>query len=472
MCPRVVVILIFLCHGGEGVQNRSELAARCEVLLGEETTTTTTMWFATPSYRRTLELHPILLDAIWKDGRTMAAEFQSWLQVRVIGIFCGIAIGLPILVAAGYRYSSCFRRWTSCLDSIFQYRLCVAALAFLLLITILVSAFLAMRIVDGTQPLMEDVQEYYLSSMTGRLINEFILESYRFSELGVAGTGTKQMLASQLCNPTDAPYKIHRLDVDARLQDESFLEGSLRAEVLVPPSSVAGMVLEYIVVRNWQPLVATGLGVVINSAVGNMVSTHRATMQVSFIVRTVCTIRNTDVHLGIRANFPFLLAKLPEVWRWNETYYRDKYEMQSMLYEAVLAGAAQEAEQRQLRLLEWDSLDVGGELMIWVYGVVICCSAAFVISLFMLMLIALKSGISRRSCCCCRCRRLPVTEPAQLQGVCSTSVYGQRLEDICVEVAAEDPKPKPHLTKSISQNLSPKQAPLALPVGQRHHTSS
>ena len=111
MCPRVVVILIFLCHGGEGVQNRSELAARCEVLLGEETTTTTTMWFATPSYRRTLELHPILLDAIWKDGRTMAAEFQSWLQVRVIGIFCGIAIGLPILVAAGYRYSSCFRRW-------------------------------------------------------------------------------------------------------------------------------------------------------------------------------------------------------------------------------------------------------------------------------------------------------------------------------------------------------------------------
>ena len=87
------------------------------------------------------------------------------------------------------------------------------------------------------------------------------------------------MLASQLCNPTDAPYKIHRLDVDARLQDESFLEGSLRAEVLVPPSSVAGMVLEYIVVRNWQPLLATGLGVVINSAVGNMVSTHRATMQ-------------------------------------------------------------------------------------------------------------------------------------------------------------------------------------------------
>ena len=94
MCPRVLVILIFLCHGGEGVQNRSELAARCEVLLGEETTTTTTMWFATPSYRRTLELHPILLDAIWKDGSTMAAEFQSWLQVRVIGIFCGIA-GCP-----------------------------------------------------------------------------------------------------------------------------------------------------------------------------------------------------------------------------------------------------------------------------------------------------------------------------------------------------------------------------------------
>ena len=191
MCPRVLVILISLCHGGEGVQNRSELAARCEVLLGEETTTTTTMWFATPSYRRTLELHPILLDAIWKDGRTMAAEFQSWLQVRVIDIFCGIAIGVPILVAAGYNYSKSFRRWflgltyagsqliliagpwkllysrfacfeqlrTSCLDSIFQYRLCITALAFLLLIALLTSAFLGMRIVDSTQPLMQDVQD-------------------------------------------------------------------------------------------------------------------------------------------------------------------------------------------------------------------------------------------------------------------------------------------------------------------------
>ena len=41
---------------------------------------------------------------------------------------------------------------------------------------------------------------------------------------------------------------------------------------------------------------------------------HLMPWQVSFIVRTVCTIRNTDVHLGIRANFPFLLAKLPEAW--------------------------------------------------------------------------------------------------------------------------------------------------------------
>ena len=94
--------------------------------------------------------------------------------------------------------------------------------------------------------------------------------------------GRSKRLQASFATRQMPPYKIHRLDVDARLQDESFLEGSLRDEVLVPPSSVAGMVLEYIVVRDWQPLVATGLGIVINSAMGNLVSTHRATMQAKY----------------------------------------------------------------------------------------------------------------------------------------------------------------------------------------------
>ena len=77
----------------------------------KETTTTTTMWFKTPAYRRTLELHAQLLEAIWVDGYTMAAEFQSWLQTRVLAILVGITVGLPTLVAICYRYSSRFRRW-------------------------------------------------------------------------------------------------------------------------------------------------------------------------------------------------------------------------------------------------------------------------------------------------------------------------------------------------------------------------
>ena len=36
----------------------------------------------TPSYRGTLELHQVLLYAMWNDGRTMAAEFQLYLQAR------------------------------------------------------------------------------------------------------------------------------------------------------------------------------------------------------------------------------------------------------------------------------------------------------------------------------------------------------------------------------------------------------
>ncbi|CAE7697770.1 unnamed protein product, partial [Symbiodinium pilosum] len=309
------------------------MAALCETLLGEETTTTTTMWFKTPAYRRTLELHAQLLEAIWVDGYTMAAEFQSWLQTRVLAILVGITVGLPTLVAICYRYSSRFRRWTTCFDSLLKYRLCFGALTFPAVAAALTSAVLGFRILESIQPLMEDTQEYYLSSMTGRLIDTFIQESYRFSELGMAGTMQTHVLASQLCNPTDAPFQLHKLDVDARLEDEVFMEGGLRAPVAVQPSSVSSMVLEYIVAKDWQRLVGPSVGVVVDSALSNLLPNQHSTMTVSFIVRTRCTIRNTDVLLGIRANFPFLLANLPEVWTWNATYYADKYNMWSMLYD-------------------------------------------------------------------------------------------------------------------------------------------
>ena len=88
-----------------------------------------------------------------------------------------------------------------------------------------------------------------------------------------------QTLHSQLCNPTVAPFELRQLDVDALLQNGKFLEGSLRDSVLVQPASVKTMVLDYVVVKDWQPLLATGLGVVFGSALSNIITSHRSTMQ-------------------------------------------------------------------------------------------------------------------------------------------------------------------------------------------------
>jgi len=330
-----------------------------------------------------------------------------------------------------------------------QYRRCVLFSMLLILLAAVMSAFFGLRIVQSTGPLMEDVQEYYLSSMTGRLISTFVMESYKFSELGLAGTGSARELVTWLCNPTDAPFELRKLAVDGLLEKGVFLESGLRNAVVVLPNSTARMALQYTVVADWQGLLSSGIGVVVDSALSSYLPQSHATMMVSFVMRTACTIRNNAVDLGIRANFPFRLANLPEVWAWNETYYQDKYLMQTLLYEAILAGLEQDVDGRRPRLLEWASLDVGGEMMTWVYGIVIGCSVIFMIALFLLMLCVI-----RNERCRCRCRHRSQTPP-ELHGVCSSEVvYGQCLADVQIDVPDEEFNSKPHLTNSTTRPLS------------------
>ena len=68
-------------------------------------------------------------------------------------------------------------------------------------------------------------------------------------------------------------------------------------------------------------------------------------LQVSFIVRTRCTIRNTDVLLGIRANFPFLLANLPEARVFGSTHAMTELSSKSLrIKQVVLAIAGVDVE--------------------------------------------------------------------------------------------------------------------------------
>lgn len=96
----------------------------------------------------------------------------------------------------------------------------------------------------------------------------------------------------------------------------------------------------------------------------------RAVSEASLVIGLDCIARGAHVALSVRCNLPVMLGELPEILDWNASYHRDRTRFWADLYRAVNAGLARE------RLLEWDSLNVAGELMAWVYGVVILCSAA------------------------------------------------------------------------------------------------
>ena len=85
---------------------------QCAEMLGLSTTTSTTVWFMSADQRKAIELHATLMKKVKQDGYQMAAEFQEWLQVRLMAMFFGFTVGTPLVVGLAYRHSSRFRKWT------------------------------------------------------------------------------------------------------------------------------------------------------------------------------------------------------------------------------------------------------------------------------------------------------------------------------------------------------------------------
>ncbi|CAJ1407294.1 unnamed protein product [Effrenium voratum] len=418
----------------------SDMDKQCAEMLGLSTTTSTTVWFMSADQRKAIELHATLMKKVKQDGYQMAAEFQEWLQVRLMAMFFGFTVGTPLVVGLAYRHSSRFRKWTSWLDAWVPFRRCMGFTMVIFVIAAGASAFFSLRITWLSQNVMEDVQEYYLSSFTYRLLDDFIVESYNLS---MADAGKPKQLVTQLCNPTDTDFRIQQLEVDGILgrKGGAFLTSQLQSPVVLPPHSVDDMVIEYVVIEDWNAVIAPAMGVAVASAISNYFTTD-STMLMSFVIRTDCVVRATQVYLGVRANYPLALSELPEVWNWNASYYANPDAFWVQLYVALLKGLENE------RVLEWDSLEVGGELMAWVYGVVTLCSVIFVSSTFMFMLLLLKQEVRCRTC-----RRRP--PPRDLESICPEKVWGRSLADVEIEVPDEDLKSKPHLTKATTRMEAP-----------------
>ena len=104
---------------------------------------------------------------------------------------------------------------------------------------------------------------------------------------------------------------------------------------------------------------------------------------ISVAIYTDCKVQESRATVGLRINAPLLMSKLPTSiltlneearQRAIEAEFGEPYMLQYHLYNALLGGLEYH------RFFEWDSLELGGPLMTWVYTILLCASAMFSMS--------------------------------------------------------------------------------------------
>lgn len=451
------LLLGLLAHGSAEnatVYQLTDLDLWCIDKLGISTTTTSTPWFVTSADLALAEERAQFRANVKRDGWLMAEEFQAWLEVRVYATLLCLTFGTPLLVIMLYRYSSTFRKWVTVIDRNLTFGRC-----FMLLVAVFVIAaglcwFFSLRIVYTTRLVMQDLQDYFLSSFSTRLMDIAISE---FDHFTTDNIGKQVQIGSYLCNPTDGVFELRSFGVDCVFSNQVFATIDLSQPIHLEPQTVGEMFIDYNVLQHWNNLVLPAINTVINSAMGR-VGLADAVVTLSFVITTDCVARDTQIFLGIKANVPIGLAKLPEIWAWNQSFYEDTTQFWADLYKAVNKGLKTE------RFLEWDSLNIHGEVMTEVFLIVVLCSVILVSAIFLVMLLLLKSG-----CQCRICRRRPV-ETNSLNPVCPEKVWGRSVSDLEIIVADETPQAKPHLTKAMSQSRLASAA--SIPKGPKTIVSS
>jgi len=298
---------------------------------------------------------------------------------------------------------------------------------------------------------MGDLQDYFLSSFSTRLMDIVIGEIDNFT---TAIIGQNVHISSYLCNPTDGIFALHDFHVSGLFQEEEFADIALSRPIILPPQSVGQMFIDYTVIADWTKLVLPVINTVVSSGLGSFgLGVGDEILMLSFVINTDCVARDTQIALGVQANVPIALEALPEIWLWNESFYFNPTRFWADLYGAVNLGL------RDRRFLEWDSLNISGEAMTWVYMIVLLCSVILVSAILLIMLLLLKM-----ECQCRICRRRPEVQDNHLNPICPEKVWGRSVSDLEIVIAEETPQSKPHLTKAMSQSRLEAQ----LPRGKDH----
>eukprot|EP00435_Cladocopium_sp_Y103_P057422 s371_g19.t1 len=288
-----------------------------------------------------------------------------------------------------------------------------------------------------------------------------------FSLWNLKLVGKQVQIGSYLCNPTDGVFELRSFGVDCLLSNEVFATIDLSQPIHLEPQSVGEMFIDYNVLQHWDSLVLPAINTVINSAMGRVGLAPDQVVTLSFMITTDCMARNMQIFLGVQANVPIGLAKLPEIWAWNQSFYEDPTQFWADLYKAVNKGLKTERF-FGVGLVEhsWRGHDLGlhdcGSLQ---RNFGLCHLSGDVVAVEERM--SVQGWDAAHDSQGMICRRRPV-EGNTLSPVCPEKVWGRSVSDLEIIVADETPQAKPHLTKAMSQS----RLEAAMPKGPKNIVSS
>lgn len=336
-----------------------------------------------------------------------------------------------------------------------QFRGCTV---FILLVTLLLagggSLILAFEVLDSVSVTIIDVRDYYLKDFVRNILQDILAETVKF-DLTTFTTSRQEQLNATLCNPTDDRFVMHSLTASAVLDGSELLRANLAHKVDIPPMSLGQLVVDYQMLPNPGGMFGGTLSVVAGSWISHQLGTEDVAL-ISVLLNIDCNVRDSRATVGMKINAPLLLSRLPNSFHLlnpdsqtkviSETFSEPDKVMYH-LYNALLGGL------EQYRFFEWNSLELGGPLMTWVYLIVFFASLMLVVSIAGLVLMLMTCGAA----CCCRRRSQPavafIQSPQALgsPGVELDSVVGRSLAFIEIDIPTEELKPKPHMTRSTTK---------------------
>lgn len=160
------------------------------------------------------------------DGKLLVKDLMSWLITRLVGVFVGLTVCIPLLILMALKCSGRCRICTAKLYSKVQFRGHVCVLMSIFLLAAGLSILLSFNILNSVNVTIKEVRDYYLKGLTKDILQDILGEVSDFS-VGTFTTQRKMQLNATVCNPTNSPFIMHSMTANGFLEGTTILEATL-----------------------------------------------------------------------------------------------------------------------------------------------------------------------------------------------------------------------------------------------------